>query len=73
MALDLTGGTDEPPDQGPPPGAWEPARQAARALVRPLEAFMKIQAASGVVLLAMALIIAGTWLVLHLVPARRSV
>jgi len=56
VALDLTGASDEPPAPGPPPGAWEPARQAARALVRPLEAFMKIQAASGVLLLVMALV-----------------
>ncbi len=44
------------PQTKPPPGAWEPARQAARALVRPLESFMKIQAASGILLLVMALV-----------------
>ena len=44
------------PESKPPPEAWEPARQAARALVRPLENFMKIQAASGILLLLMALL-----------------
>lgn len=50
---------DAMPNSRPPPGAWEPARQAARALVRPLENFMKVQAASGIVLLVMALVAMG--------------
>ncbi len=38
----------------PPPGAWEPARQAALAIMKPLDAFMRVQAASGILLMAMA-------------------
>lgn len=37
-----------------PPEAWEPALKAAQVLVRPLESFLKIQAASGIVLLVAA-------------------
>jgi NhaA family Na+:H+ antiporter len=49
-----------PATERPPPGAWAPARQAALRLVRPLERFLKIQAASGIVLL-IAAVIAMTW------------
>lgn len=56
MPVELPRGLDESLEQGPPPGAWEPARKAARALMRPLESFMKIQAASGILLLVMALV-----------------
>jgi NhaA family Na+:H+ antiporter len=38
-----------------PPGAWAPARQAAMALVRPLEQFLRVQASSGILLLIMAI------------------
>ncbi len=38
----------------PPPEAWAPAHHAARKLMRPLERFLKIQAASGIVLLITA-------------------
>ena len=51
---------DSRPNTKPPPGAWEPAQKAARALVRPLESFMKVQAASGILLLVMA-VLAMAW------------
>lgn len=38
----------------PPPEAWEPARQAALRLARPLERFLRIQASGGIVLLVAA-------------------
>ena len=44
----------------PPPEAWEPARQAAKTLMRPLERFLHIEAASGVLLL-IAAVIAMVW------------
>ncbi len=44
----------------PPPETWGPARQAALALVRPLERFLSIQAASGIVLL-LAAVVAMVW------------
>ncbi len=43
-----------------PPEAWRVAHRAKRALVRPIERFLKIQAASGLILLAMA-IVAMVW------------
>jgi len=43
-----------------PPGAWPVARRVAGAVVRPLERFLAVQAASGIVLLAAA-IVALTW------------
>lgn len=48
------------PNSKPPPEAWLPAQKAARALVRPLESFMKVQASSGILLLVMA-VIAMAW------------
>ncbi len=55
-----TGSTHRPSDR-PPPQAWEPARNAAMALVvRPLERFLGIQAASGIVLL-IAAVVALVW------------
>jgi hypothetical protein len=39
-----------------PPEAWARARQAALRMARPLERFLRVQAAGGIVLLAMALI-----------------
>lgn len=46
---------DDVPVQDPPE-VWRPARAAARALVRPVERFLQVQAASGLLLLAAALI-----------------
>lgn len=43
-----------------PPWAWAPARQAALALVRPLESFLRIQTSSGILLMIMA-IVAMVW------------
>ena len=37
-----------------PPGVWLPARRVAQAMARPIERFLRIQAASGIVLLAVA-------------------
>lgn len=43
------------PISNAPPGTWQPARQAAlNIIVKPLENFMKVQAASGIVLLVAA-------------------
>ncbi len=52
--------TRHPATVRPPPEAWAPARDAAMKLVRPLERFLQIQAASGIVLLIMA-VIAMSW------------
>jgi NhaA family Na+:H+ antiporter len=43
-----------------PPGAWLPARKAALALQRPLARFLHIEAASGILLLLMA-VVAMAW------------
>ena len=48
------------PGRMPPPEAWEPARQAARSIMRPLERFLHVEAASGVLLLAAA-VVAMVW------------
>jgi NhaA family Na+:H+ antiporter len=48
------------PQTLPPPGAWVPAQQAVRLIARPLEQFLKIQAASGIVLLVCA-VVAMVW------------
>ncbi len=42
-----------------PPGAWLPARKAALALQRPLARFLQIEAASGILLLLMAVLAMG--------------
>lgn len=42
------------PLQAPPPEAWKPLHQLAKAAGRPLERFLQIQAASGVLLLLAA-------------------
>lgn len=44
----------------PPPETWAPARQAAMALVRPIERFLSIQAASGIILMVAA-VVAMVW------------
>ncbi|MEZ4223864.1 MAG: Na+/H+ antiporter NhaA [Polyangiaceae bacterium] len=44
----------------PPPETWAPARKAALALVRPIERFLSIQAASGIILL-LAAVVAMVW------------
>jgi Na+:H+ antiporter, NhaA family len=43
-----------------PPEAWAPAREAALALMRPIDRFLRVQAASGIVLLA-ATVAAMLW------------
>ena len=43
-----------------PPGVWKPAQKAVRTLVRPLEAFLHIQASSGILLL-IASVLALVW------------
>ena len=48
------------PDHPPPPGAWPAARSAARRLLSPVERFLPIEAASGIVLLVAA-VIALAW------------
>lgn len=45
-----------PPPEPAPPGAWAPARDLALRVKGPLERFLHIEAASGVVLLCAALI-----------------
>jgi NhaA family Na+:H+ antiporter len=42
------------PRPSPPPGTWLPARRFAESIVRPLERFLHVQAASGLLLLAAA-------------------
>src|SRR5690606_31794014 len=42
------------PLQSPPPEAWEPLLRMARIAGRPLERFLQIQAASGILLLLAA-------------------
>lgn len=50
----------EPPGDRPPPGAWAPARAAALTLVvRPLERFLRVQTASGIVLMLAAVVALG--------------
>ncbi|RPH70034.1 MAG: Na+/H+ antiporter NhaA [Myxococcaceae bacterium] len=44
------------PPQGPPPGSWWRARQVMRRALAPLERFLAIEAASGILLLAAAAI-----------------
>ena len=48
------------PDHPPPPGSWPAARSAARRLLSPVERFLSIEASSGIVLLAAA-VIALAW------------
>lgn len=43
-----------------PPGAWAPAQTVARRLLAPIQRFLKIEAASGLVLIA-ASAVALTW------------
>jgi Na+:H+ antiporter, NhaA family len=54
-------GTDHPklvpaPLSEPPPGAWEPLTRLAKVAKRPLERFLGIEAASGILLLVVAAI-----------------
>lgn len=44
----------------PPPETWAPARRVAEAIVRPLERFLHVEAASGIVLL-IAATVAMVW------------
>jgi NhaA family Na+:H+ antiporter len=48
------------PGGSPPPGSWAPLRRIARLTLRPLEKFLRIQAASGIVLL-LATAVALIW------------
>lgn len=48
------------PGGTPPPGSWAPLRRVARLTLRPLEKFLRIQAASGIILL-IATAIALIW------------
>ncbi len=43
-------------DDAPPPGAWSPARRLFQSLTRPLDRFLQIEAASGMLLLFAALV-----------------
>jgi NhaA family Na+:H+ antiporter len=52
--------TQDPNVTPPPPEAWLPARRLAQSVAQPLERFMHIQASSGLVLLATA-IVALVW------------
>jgi NhaA family Na+:H+ antiporter len=45
----------EPALPPPPPGSWAPARRLAQKALAPVERFLKIEAASGVLLLGVAL------------------
>jgi NhaA family Na+:H+ antiporter len=45
---------DHDPELAPPPGSWGPARRAAQGVMRPVERFLAIEAASGVLLLLAA-------------------
>jgi NhaA family Na+:H+ antiporter len=45
---------------GAPPGAWRPARELARLALKPVERFLAIEASSGLVLLAAA-VVALVW------------
>jgi NhaA family Na+:H+ antiporter len=45
---------------GDPPGTWQPARELARRALAPVERFLSIEAASGLVLLACA-VVALVW------------
>ncbi len=47
-------GAKFPQDLTAPPEAWLPARRIAQAMVRPIERFMHVEAASGIVLLVAA-------------------
>jgi NhaA family Na+:H+ antiporter len=42
-----------------PPEAWRPARRAARAAFRPIEAFLHVEASSGILLLVAAAVALG--------------
>jgi NhaA family Na+:H+ antiporter len=47
-------------DHPPPPGSWPAARAAAKRLLSPVEAFLSIEASSGILLLAAA-VVALVW------------
>ncbi len=47
-------------DRAPPPGSWGPALRARRGLARPVERFLAIEAASGILLL-LAAAVALVW------------
>ena len=52
--------TPDPQLTPPPPEAWAPARRLAQRVSQPVERFLHVQAASGIVLLVMA-VIALVW------------
>lgn len=49
-------GPEDTGSSGDPPGAWSAARRAARRVASPVEAFLSIEAASGILLLGAALL-----------------
>src|SRR5688572_18059468 len=56
-------GARDPWELGPPPGAWAPVHRAAAGVRRPVERFLAIEAASGILLLfaaALALVWANS-------------
>lgn len=44
------------PTQNPPPGTWKPARSAVKKIMLPVERFLAIESASGILLMFMALV-----------------
>jgi Na+:H+ antiporter, NhaA family len=52
--VDPTDNPSSPPSYGAPPGSWWPARRLARRARAPVESFLAIEAASGILLLAAA-------------------
>jgi NhaA family Na+:H+ antiporter len=55
-ALSDTSETPRPPKPTNPPGVWPAARAAARRIISPVERFLSIEASSGILLLAAALV-----------------
>jgi Na+:H+ antiporter, NhaA family len=47
---------ETPPDRPDPPGAWPAARATAKRLISPVERFLSVEASSGILLLAAALV-----------------
>jgi Na+:H+ antiporter, NhaA family len=47
-------------ESAPPPGVWAPAHSLARGLARPIERFLAVEAASGILLL-IAAVVALAW------------
>jgi NhaA family Na+:H+ antiporter len=58
--MSSTGTRPSPPFDEAPPGAWPAARAAARRLLSPVDSFLSVEAASGVLLL-LAAVVALIW------------